>query len=455
MNTTLLIFFSIIELSLATLTISKKVNKKEWQTGRIIASVGELILFLVMILFPGIDLGLRFKMLFVVLILRIIMGGIVWLILQKNEKPKRKVSTVFGCFFSISIIAMSMLPSYIFADYDGLPTSGEYSVATAKAILVDESRVETFETDGSHREVPVYFFYPEEAFDQNMPVVFFSHGAFGYYQSNYSTYAELASHGYIVISMEHPYHSIFTKDTSGKIIMADREMLNNTMRIQDKKDESITEEEIYDITNEWIELRLADANFVIDSVKQATKENALSDAWNVRGKDEEQILKLLSMMDFEHMGFMGHSLGGATAVSVGRIREDIDAVIDLDGTMLGEILEVENGIDIVNTESYPVPLLSIDNHEHHYERMAAMEKGEVYSNNVVHENAIVGYNTYIKDSGHMNFTDLPMFSPMLASMLGTGEVDSVECMQTVNHLVLNFFDTYLKNTGEFFVQEGY
>lgn len=455
MNTALFLLLGIVEVALACMTITRKVNKKEWQNARVIACAGELILFFIMLLLPGIDLGIRFKFLFTVLVFRIVFSGIGWVLYRNDLKPKKIVFIIMRCVASIFIIAFSLAPSYIFADYNGLPTSGKYEVGTAKAILVDENRVETFEEDGSKREVPVYFFYPDKVSDENFPIVFFSHGAFGYYQSNYSTYAELASNGYIVISMEHPYHSMFTKDTEGKTIIVDSIMLNNTMRIQNTNDETLTEEEIYNITKEWIDLRIADANFVIDTIELAAEDKSISKAWNIEGKDSKQILSLLPMMDCEHMGFMGHSLGGATAVSLGRIRNDIDAVIDLDGTMLGEILYVENGIDVVNTDAYPVPLFSLDNQEHHDSKVSAIKEGVVYTNNVVHENAQISYNSYIRNSGHMNFTDLPMFSPVLASMLGTGDVDSVECMQKVNQLVLEFFDVYLKQIGDFEVQEGY
>lgn len=455
MNTFLLLLLVIVEVCLAWMTIIRKSNKKEWQLGRVMVSAGELALFLVMSLFPGVDFGMRYKLLFVVFIIRILFAGIGWLIFNKNDNPKKIGRIIISCVLSIIILSLSLIPSYVFADYNGLPTSGEYSVATAKAILVDDSRIETFEDDGSYREVPVYLFYPEQEPSEQLPVVFFSHGAFGYYQSNYSTYAELASNGYIVISMEHPYHSMFTKDTSGKTVIVDNEMFNNTMRIQDTRDGSITEEEVFEITKEWIDLRLADANFVIDTMKTASEEQVLSKNWNTTAEDEKNIIGLLPMMDFEHIGFLGHSLGGATAVSLGRMRDDIDAVIDLDGTMLGEILYVEDGADVINTEPYPVPLFSIDNQEHHDDRITIREKGELYTNNVVHDNAVISYNTYIKNSGHMNFTDLPMFSPVLAKMLGTGEVNPEECMQTVNRLVLAFFDEYLKGMGTFTVQEGY
>ena len=150
---------------------------------------------------------------------------------------------------------------------------------------------------------------------------------------------------------------------------------------------------------------------------------------------------------------MGHSLGGAAAVNEGRTRNDISAVIDLDGTMLGEVTGVENGAETVRDDPYPVPILSFDNEEHHFAAEEAEKNGEIYENNVVMENAVCGYRTYIAGTGHVNFTDLPMYSPTLAGMLGTGSVDAEKCMMTVNRITLGFFDSFLKGKGEFVVQE--
>jgi hypothetical protein len=55
----------------------------------------------------------------------------------------------------------------------------------------------------------------------------------------------------------------------------------------------------------------------------------------------------------------------------------------------------------------------------------------------------------------MNFTDLPLISPFLADMLGTGSVDAGECIDTMNGIILRFYDCYLKNEGEFSVEESY
>lgn len=458
MHILLLILLCATEIAFAVAAITRKPNLRDWQLGRLIVNGGELLVFLITLLLPGIDLRMRFQCLFYLLLIRILFSGIGCLLRRKKtEKAKKAVSMILGALLSMALIFFSMIPSFVFSDYQGLPVTGKYSVAEVKAILIDESRLEEQETDGSKREVPLYFFYPEDAESgETFPVVFFSHGAFGYYQSNMSTYMELASHGYVVVSMEHPYHSFFTGDTSGKTVIVSQAFIQE---IQNANMMETADQEIYELSQKWIRIRSLDANFAVDAVKSAAGEAAekkpLPENWFVEEKDKEILSGVLAGMNTEKIGFMGHSLGGATAVSLGRTRDDIDAVIDLDGTMLGEVLGVADNQNIINGESYPIPLLSFDNQEHHDDRIRCVQEKIPYANNVVLENAAEGYSTYIAESGHMNFTDLPMFSPVLGSMLGVGEVDAQKCMEKVNEIVLRFFDCYLKDRGEFHVEEGY
>ncbi len=163
-------------------------------------------------------------------------------------------------------------------------------------------------------------------------------------------------------------------------------------------------------------------------------------------------MKAIEMADGENIGLFGHSLGGAASVSVGRVRDDVKAVIDLDGTMLSEQIAFENGKYVFNEEQYPVPILAV-NTEYHHE--ASLEYGDLYVNNKVIENAVDGRSTYFKNAGHMNFTDLPLFSPVLAAKLGVGEIDATECIQKTNEIVGMFFDHYQKNEGEIVLQEYY
>ena len=158
-------------------------------------------------------------------------------------------------------------------------------------------------------------------------------------------------------------------------------------------------------------------------------------------------------MDMDQIGLMGHSMGGATSVTIGRLKSDVvDAVIDLDGTMLGEQLSFENGTYQYLSEPYPVPLLAINNESHQKD---LEEYGALYVNGSVLANARDARYTYFMGSGHMNFTDLPLISPILASKLGTGSIDAKECVVTMNGVILQFFDHYLKGTGELQIQEAY
>lgn len=458
MNLLLLTLLCVTEIAFAAMAITRKPNLRDWQLGRLIVNGGELLVFLITLLLPGINLGMRFTCLFYMLLIRILFSGIGYLLRRKKtEKAKKAVFMILGALLSIVLIFLSMVPSFVFTDYQGLPVTGTYTVAQVKAILTDESRLEEQETDGSNREVPVYFFYPEDAESgETFPVVFFSHGAFGYYQSNMSTYMELASHGYVVVSMEHPYHSFFTSDTSGKTVIVSPEFIQE---IQNANSEEASNQEIFELSQKWIQIRSLDANFVVDAVRfaagEAAEKKPLPENWSVEEKDKEILSGVLADMDLEKIGFMGHSLGGATAVSLGRTRDDIDAVVDLDGTMLSEVLGVDGDQDIINQKTYPVPLLSFDNQGHYDDRVRCAQEGIPYANNVVLENAEEGFSTYIAQSGHMNFTDLPMFSPALGSMLGVGEVDAQNCITKVNEIVLRFFDCYLKDLDEFQVEEGY
>jgi len=369
------------------------------------------------------------------------------LISKKPLNKKRfiiKVSIV-AVLIAIVALAVFLFRKYIITDYRGRVVTGPYTVAEANAILIDTSREEEFEDDGSFREVPVYFFYPEEA-DEKMPLVIFSHGAFGYYQSNTSTYMELASNGYVVAIIEHPYHSIFTHDSTGKTIIADRQFLSDSMNIGSS---DISEAEAYTITSEWMKLRIADMNFAIDSLKAGN-----TDIWYIDEEQKAGVLKAVSLIDASKIGLMGHSLGGATAVTCGR-REDISAVIDLDGTMLGENIGINDEEVIINEEPYHTPLLNFQSEEHHADAVEAERIGYVYSNNVIIKNADTAYNTYFQNSDHMNFTDLPLFSPFLAKKLGTGTVDSGEMIDSLNGIVLRFYECYLKGEGDFTVKEYY
>lgn len=427
----------------------KDISKGNLSFKRMMVNAGQLVLFLASVLLPGIDLSFRFAGLLILLGIRIIFAVIFYLINRKKVQKKKSAGKIFSLIMSVLLIAGSLLPAFVFTDYKGLPVSGLYSVKMSKAILIDKNRIEKFEDDGSYREVPAYFFAPEDApAGSRFPLIVFSHGAFGYYESNASTYLELASHGYVVVSIEHPYHSFFTQDTDGKTVIVDSGFMNSVMNADQ------TEEEIFAASQEWMSLRVADMDFAVNELIKGA-DNDIENYWFSDEDSRADVLNALSELDSDKIGLMGHSMGGATSVEVANQRDDIDAVIDIDGTMLGSITGASGDRYVVEDIEYKVPVFEIENMNAHEEALEAERIDYPYPNNMIRKNADVYFSTYFEGSLHMDFTDLPLFSPFLAKMLGSGDVDNEYVMSTVNSLALDFFDCYLKGNGQFSCEDSY
>ncbi|MCM1128132.1 MAG: hypothetical protein NC429_16890 [Lachnospiraceae bacterium] len=440
--------FAVMEIALTVLSFTK--YRSLWHRNRLFFRAAEFVLMLLVMLLPVTGQKWRFTGCLIILGIRLAISCIAYLIKRSGTpKEKTKAKAIFGTVMSIIIIGFSLFPAFIFTGYSGLKTNGQYEVKETQAILIDNSRLETFENDGSNREIPVHFYYPEGDV-ANCPLVLFAHGTFGYYQSNASLYEELAGNGYVVASIDHPYYAFFTKDTAGKTIIIDMGFMQTAVNTLNSSD--FTEND-YNIVCEWMSLRTADENFVLNTIKTAKDLKELDTAWYTESEDvKAEILRVLEMTDTEKIGLTGHSIGGAAAVQLGRERDDITAVIVIDGTMLGEYTSYNDGKLSYNPEPYPIPILSLDS-ESHWESYAVAESDEEtdYVKNVnkyLLDNAIDGREAHFDGTEHMDFTDLPLLSPTLAKMLGKGDVDSSEFIPEMNSIILNYFNYYLKGEGE-------
>ncbi len=449
MGIVFLIIFTLAEIALVVLTFTKFREKTKWMQNRAVIRAAETLLLLGIVSVPAVHMKWRFFLALGVLIIRLLIAGIVWLARRKKaEGLRKKPRTVVSCVLSVILLALALVPSFLFTNYNGLPVTGQYEMKEVSAILVDKDREDPFENDGSSREVPAHFYYPENAAG-SYPLVIFSHGAFGYYQSNFSTYAELVSNGYVVVALDHPHHSFFTKDTVGKLITVDQKFIEDVVGVN----EEASNEFIYSVSKDWLKLRVDDENFVLDTIKAAKESRSLNDAWHT--EEEAQLLDVLSHTDTGKIGLMGHSLGGASAVALGRERKDIGAVIDIDGTMLGEITDVRGGKCTYNTEPYPVPALALFSETNYNEIESDSEGGYLRINDYMTANAKDGKLVRFEKLKHMDFTDLPLISPFLGSMMGSGDIDHAEALNTVNGLVRSWFDYYLKNEGTLAIQAKY
>ena len=444
MGVILFAVFTAMEILLTVLSCAK--YKSLWYRNRMFFCGAEFILMLLVMLLPATGQKWRFTGCLVILGIRLAISCIAYLIKRSSAtKEKAKAKTIIGAVMSIILIGFSLFPAFIFTGYSGLKTNGQYEVKETQAILIDNSRLEPCENDGSNREIPVHFYYPEGDV-LNCPLIVFAHGSFGYYQSNTSLYEELASNGYVVASIDHPYYAFFTKDTAGNTIIVDMEFMQTAIDIQNSPDFTETD---YNIECEWMSIRTADENFVLDTIKTAKDSDLLDMAWYTESENvKAEVLKVIEMTDMEKIGLTGHSIGGATAVQLGRERDDITAVVDIDGTMLGEHISYNDGKLSYNPEPYPIPILSLDNERHWGSYVDGLDDKTEYVNKYLLDNAVDGREAHFDGTEHMDFTDLLLLSPTLAKMLGKGSVDSSEFIPEMNSIILNYFNYYLKGEGK-------
>jgi len=363
---------------------------------------------------------------------------------HNSNQPKRRLLTIVGHTFGLITLAICVLIPTAVLPFKSLPEpTGKFNVGTVVYDFTDENRTEIFSKEaGKSRQIAVQFWYPSDKIEsellydisgapisddqQSYPLLIFSHGAFGMRMSNASTFRELASHGYIVASIDHTYHSFYTSFADGTRTPVNIDFINSAIAVSS---DDLPIEETFEITNNWLDLRKADINLVIDSLKSE----------NFGTKDE--IIK--GHMDLTKIGLFGHSLGGATAAQIGRERDDIRAVIVIDGTLIGDIIELNSdNKEILIDKSYNKPLMQMYNSS--FENQEAKETSYLPNINAFNNATGAAYSLCIKDSGHLNFTDLPRISPFLAGMLGTGTVDSFEAIEIVNEYSLAFFDKHVK-----------
>ena len=192
-------------------------------------------------------------------------------------------------------------------------------------------------------------------------------------------------------------------------------------------------------------LRSADLVFVLDQIRQyVASSSSTSTSTSTAPPPEHSFMSIFQQIDIEKIGVLGHSMGGATAAWLGREDLAVDAVVVLDGTMMGEVTGFESDKYMFTKVPYPKPILNIFNERHYHD---GKQLGLDYANMRIHANAPLSFQAVVQGAGHLNFTDLPLISPILGRMLGTGSVDARYCIQETNRAVLEFLDYYVKDKG--------
>lgn len=405
-------------------------------SGRREASIVWIIVaavFLSLTLAGLIDWGFRWYGLGVLLAVRALLGA-VYLLRRDAPAGYAKSGALLGLVGRMALFGLATTPLLLFPPYTPLALTGSHAVGTSVFTWTDATREDSCTPGADRRKISVQLWYPAVHEGEDAPVLegifplaVFSHGAFGYRMSNHSTFMELASNGYVVASIDHTHQAIITKEADGTAVPGDRAFISAAMQVENG---AIQGEDLYRLQGEWMTLRTADMSFVLDQIRLRASSPTSAAVFH--------------HVDIGSIGVLGHSMGGATAAWLGRNDPEVDAVIVLDGTMMGEIVGFGNGKELLSEVPYPKPVLNLFGEEHYRE---GAELGDGYSNMKMHANAPRSFQLVVEGAGHLNFTDLPIVSPVLAGMLGTGTVDARACMETTNRAVLEFLDYYIKGKG--------
>ena len=430
---TSIVFFSLagIEIVLALMSVKRKAVCQRLKN---IVRIAEFLVFAGMALTAVIPWGFQWYLVAILLAARAV-TALVSLIKGKERSYLAK-KLIFNTAGALILVFFALLPAFLFPEYHIIPVTGEYEVGTATYTYTDENRIETYAHGGGKRKLTVSFYYPQ-AMEGQCPLVVFSHGGMGIRASNTSLYHELASWGYVVCSLDHTYQCLFSRDTGGHTTFISSDYMQDLNR----EDAESDPDKSFEYYSEWMKIRMGDLDFVINYI--------LAQA---AGGNEEEVYKLV---DGAKIAVMGHSLGGAAALGIGRTRSDIKAVMALESPFLFDIIGVENGEFIWNEADYPIAVLNV------YSDSAwpLLDRRRQYAEN--HRLLAVAdadtFNAYIKGAGHFTLTDLALRSPLIARILNgrAATTETEYCLKTVNRLALDFFDCYLKGEGPFACEAVY
>ena len=234
---------------------------------------------------------------------------------------------------------------------------------------------------------------PVSAAHPRFPVLIFSHGyGVGMHTLNTFQVEELASHGFVVVGINHTFGSHVTVFPDGRIV----------------------EHRAFDLSRE-LEVWVEDARFVLNQLEKLN----LGDAQNM----------FTGRLDPARVGIFGHSLGGVTAEEVCRVDHRFRAGLNMDGT--GQFTDIHrSGLKQPFMFMKPKPASPTE------ETSSIMrERYESLEN--------AGYYLAIEGFTHFNFTDLPLISPMLENRGITGPIDGLRGMRIVNDYTLAFFQKHL------------
>lgn len=397
--------------------------------------------------------GGRLQMVFVyVIAVMVLLASLIRLLRPAALSKRKSLAAIIKSIFAIPLCLIAAGLPYLFPVFSLAHPTGPYKVGTVTYSWIDPSRrIES----GTPRTINAQIWYPADigASDQKapyienypvfvhalkeqyggrgmffqyfdliqtdaykeaafasgakaVPLVFFSHGnMFGTrFSSSFQT-IELASHGYVVVAVEHPETALVAVNPEGSFVPFKDSFsaLPHDYAAHNKASTPIIDEQTRDIA------------FVLEQMKQLGEAGSAG--------------PFAGRIDFSRLGIAGHSFGGATAIDVLYNYPEFKAGINMDGFLYGRehnkavkqpVMFMSGGVQ----DGSEVPA--------EMEQVALKRWKQALGNE--------GTVLQIEGAGHLNFTDFPLYSPLIAWVSPNVRQNH----QIVNEATVRFFDRFLK-----------
>lgn len=311
--------------------------------------------------------------------------------------------------------AVENYPLAHYVSTEAAPTASR-DLAAALHLPVEFENLLGIHTD-AHTGAPVL-----ATAEHSLPLVLYSPGAAVPRGLGTGEAEDLASRGYIVVSIDHTYEALAVEFPGGRIV------------------EGIPSPDDPAQSAQWVRTalaaRVADTRFVLDAL------TALADGQNPDAEQRALPEGLGRALDLSHVGMFGHSLGGFTAAEAMAHDARIDAGVNLDGMIgIGE----DVGLDAPRGLDRPLLMMSS-------QQIANIEGVEPSWNDFWDNTRGWARQVELADSGHYSFTDLQTLVPPVATAVAPditgqyiGTIRPERATLATREYVAAMFDRFLRD----------
>jgi predicted dienelactone hydrolase len=258
-------------------------------------------------------------------------------------------------------------------------------------------------------KTPAYQDAPIAKSNDGYPIIVFSHGWKGFSAQNTGQAIELASHGYVVVGIQHTYGAIVTVFPDGTIAP------NNPNALPDGVPEDEYDLAARKLVDQWA----SDIAFALDYLAIRNSD--------IRGS-------YFSAFDLNRLGVYGHSTGGGAAIEFCGRDTRCKALLGMDPFMTPVSPEVLNK-GTTMPSFYMFSQVWADDTNSKNNRLF-----DQYYNHLTPSTPVV----FIEGTKHYDFSDLPLLSPIAPQLGLKGPINGNRMVKIADTYLLAFFESALK-----------